>query len=63
VRVNLLVYSSAPERRSVALTFDGWRLVTLHEGESANDVEVERILADRVVLRHAGRVFSVLARN
>lgn len=63
VQVNFLVYSRAPERRTVALTVDGRGFVTLHEGEADGDLEVARILADRVQLRWAGQVYTVFARE
>lgn len=63
VHVSFLVYSKVPARRTVALTIDGGRLVTLHEGESAHDVEVERIRPDGVDLRWAGRSFALRAGN
>jgi len=63
VRLSLLMYSRAPERRSVALTIDGGNLITLHEGESAGGFEVARILPDRVQLRHAGQLFALRARD
>jgi hypothetical protein len=63
IRVSFLVYSPAPERRTVSLAVDGGSLVTLHEGETTGEIEVERILPDRVHLRHAGRLFAVRARD
>jgi hypothetical protein len=61
VEVNFLAYSRMPARRTVTLTIDGTGMVTLHEGETAGDVEVARILADRVELRHGGQTFAVRA--
>ncbi|HWP64670.1 MAG TPA: general secretion pathway protein GspB, partial [Candidatus Limnocylindria bacterium] len=63
VRVSFLVYSSAPERRTVALTIDDGGLVTLHEGESASGVSVGRILPDGVELTWQGQAFTVPARE
>jgi len=63
LKVSFLVYSAVPERRRVALSIDDASMVTLHEGESAHDVEVERIFADRVELRHGGRKFTLRARD
>src|SRR5262249_44002195 len=62
LRVSFLVYSSAPERRSVALTFDGGSLTTLHEGDEANGVAVVRINPDRVDLRYEGVEFTLEVR-
>jgi len=61
IEVNFLAYSRMPARRTVTLTIDGTGMVTLHEGETAGDVEVARILADRVELRHGGQTFAVRA--
>jgi hypothetical protein len=63
VRVSFLAYSPTPERRSVSLSIDDSTMVTLREGESAGGIEVTGILADRVQLRHDGRLFTVLARG
>jgi hypothetical protein len=63
VQVNFLVYSRAPERRTVALTIDGGAMTTLHEGESGGGIEIVRILADRIHVRHDGRLFSVRAHD
>ena len=62
VRLSFLVYSPSAERRSVVLAMDG-TLVTLHEGESAGNVEVARILPDAVELRYEGRLFTVRPRD
>lgn len=63
LKLSFLVYSAVPERRRVALSIDDASMVTLHEGESAHDVEVERIFADHVELRHGGRTFTLRARD
>ncbi len=63
VRISFLVYSATPERRRVALTIDDGSMVTLHEGESAHDVQVERIFTDRVQLRHGGQAFTLRTRD
>ncbi len=62
VRLTALRYASSPDDRSVALSVNGGRTVTLHEGESAAQVEVSLIMRDRVYLRHAGHIFAVHAR-
>jgi cytoskeletal protein RodZ len=59
VHLSFLAYSPRTERRSVSLTIEGGSLVVLHEGESADGVEVARILPDHVELRSGGRTFSV----
>jgi hypothetical protein len=61
VQVNFLAYSRVAERRTVTLTVGSTGMVTLREGESAGDVQVERILPDRVQLRHGDHVFAVKA--
>jgi hypothetical protein len=38
-------------------------MVTLHEGDTVGDLEVARILPDRVHLRHQGRLYAVRARD
>jgi hypothetical protein len=63
VRVSFLAYSRNPERRSATLSVEDGPLVTLHEGESTADLEVARILPDRVELRRAGRKFDVRPRD
>jgi hypothetical protein len=63
VRVSLLAYSRAPERRSVSLTIDGGALVMMHEGEQSDGIEVVRILPDRVDLRRGGIMFTVQPRD
>jgi len=63
VHVSFLLYSKAPERRSVSLAIEDGGLVTLHEGEQAGGVEVARILPDRVELRYDGRTFTVRAQD
>jgi hypothetical protein len=62
IEVNFLAYSRTPARRTVALTIGGTGgMVTMHEGDTAGDVEVVRILPDRVHVRHAGQLFAVRA--
>lgn len=63
VRVSLLAYSHAAERRSVSLSIEGGPLVSLKEGEEANDIAVVRILPDRVDLRRGGITFTVQPRD
>jgi hypothetical protein len=63
VRVSFLVYSNAPERRSVALTIDEAGLVTLREGEESNGLSVAQILPDGVELTWQDQSFTVRARN
>ena len=59
VRLAALGYSPAQSRRTAALSVNGGSPVTLREGQSAGDVELTLILADRVYVRHAGQVFAV----
>jgi hypothetical protein len=63
VRVSFLVYSTAPERRSVALNIDDAGLVTLHEGEDSGGLAVAQILPDGVELTWQGQSFTVPARD
>jgi hypothetical protein len=63
VRVSFLLYSRSAERRTVALTMPTGEMVTLHEGDSVGDLEVARILPDRVHLRHNGQVYALRAVN
>jgi len=61
VTVNFLAYSRVKDRRTVALTIGNAGMVTLREGETAGNVEVARILPDRVHLRYAGVLYAVKA--
>ena len=63
VRLSFLVYSPSAERRSVVLATEGGNLTTLREGEQVGNIEVARILPDRVELRYEGRVFTVRPRD
>jgi len=63
VQVSFLFYSPVAERRTVLLSVDGSSTETLHEGERAGDLEVARILPDRVHVRWSGQLFSVRARD
>ncbi|MFN8545467.1 MAG: hypothetical protein U0807_14830 [Candidatus Binatia bacterium] len=63
VRVSFLAYSALPERRTVALAVEDGAMVTLREGGRSGDVEVVRILPDRVDLRRNGITFTVMARD
>ena len=63
VQVSFLFYSPVAERRTVLLSVDGSNTETLHEGERAGDLEVTRILPDRVHVRWSGQLFSVRARD
>jgi len=63
VQVSFLFYSPVAERRTVLLSVDGSSTETLHEGEQAGDLEVARILPDRVHVRWSGQLFSVRARD
>jgi len=63
VQVSFLFYSRVPERRTVLLSVDGSSTETLHEGERAGDLEIARILPDRVHVRWSGALYSVRARD
>ena len=58
-----IAYTAAADERTVELAVGGATPVTLHQGESAGDVEVQLILADRIYVRHAGQIFAVGAAN
>jgi hypothetical protein len=59
VQVSSISYSPVAEQRTVTLTVDGGRPVTLREGDLAGNVEVQLIMTDRVYVRHAGQIFAV----
>ena len=61
--MSFLLYSAARARRSVALAIAGGSLYALHEGETAEGIEVVRILPDRVELTWHGELFTVRARD
>ena len=63
VRVSFLFYSSEPTRRRVMVTVNDGSLVTLFEGQSTNDLAVERILRDEVQFRYQGKLFAVRPRS
>ena len=54
-------YSSSPTERAVTLEVDGGSPVTLHQGESAGELEVQLILPDGVYVRRGGHVWMVSA--
>jgi hypothetical protein len=58
VHLASVAYSSVAGKRTASLTVNGTPFV-LHEGQSADNVQVTLILPDRVYLRHAGQVFAV----
>jgi hypothetical protein len=45
------------------VTVNDGSLVTLFEGQSTNDLEVERILRDEVHFRYQGKLFAVRPRS
>ena len=59
LRVQSINYSSVREKRTVTLTVDGSRTVTLRQGESAAGIEVQLILRDAVYVRQGTDVFVV----
>jgi len=63
VRVSFLFYSHEPARRRVMVTVNDGGLVTLFEGQSVEDLGVERILQDEVHFRYQGKLFAVRPRN
>ncbi len=63
IRLSFLLYSAAPDRRTVALSVSGSGLTTLHEGEDIDGFEVVRIFPDRAELRWQGETFVLRARD
>jgi hypothetical protein len=63
VRLSFLLYSRAVERRTVSLTLASGEMLSLREGDTVGDLEVARILPDRVHLRHQGRLYLLRARD
>ena len=55
-------YSDAPTERTVMLAIDGDPPLTLHQGESTGDLEVQLILPDAIYVQRGGRVWMVSAR-
>jgi len=62
VRLNFLMYSSAPERRTVSIRVGDGTLASLHEGESVEGFEVVAIHRDRAELRFGGERFDLWPR-
>jgi hypothetical protein len=60
--VAALAYADNRGERVVSVAVDGGTPVTLHEGESADGIEVQLILPDRVYVRHGSNVFAVDAK-
>lgn len=52
-------YSAVGGQSTVTLQTGGARRVTLHEGESADGVEVQLIQPHTVYLRHEGNILAV----
>ena len=61
IQVRGIRYSSSPTERAVTLEVDGGSPVTLHQGESAGELEVQLILPDGVYVRRGGHVWMVSA--
>ena len=61
IQVGAIRYSQAPPERTVALAIDGGTPLTLHQGESTGDLEVQLILPDGVYVRRGGHVWMVSA--
>lgn len=59
VQLKSINYSQDTARRSVTLMIEGGSSITLHEGESARDIEVQLILPRMVYLREGATVFAV----
>ena len=61
IQVGAIRYSQAPPERTVTLAIDGGTPLTLHQGESTGDLEVQLILPDGVYVRRGGHVWMVSA--
>ena len=59
VQVSGIRYASSAPERVVTLAVDGGSPVTLHQGESTGDLEVQLILPDAVYVRRGGHVWMV----
>lgn len=63
VRLSFLMYSSSPERRTVALKVGEGALASLHEGESVDGFQVVQIHRDHAELVFGGERFGLWPRN
>ncbi len=61
IQVSGIRYSSSPPERAVTLEVDGGSPVTLHQGESMGELEVQLILPDGVYVRRGGHVWMLSA--
>ena len=61
IQVSGIRYSSSPAERAVTLEVDGGSPVTLHQGESMGELEVQLILPDGVYVRRGGHVWMLSA--
>lgn len=59
VQIAAIGYSPVAEQRVVTLRVNGGPATTLHEGESADGVDVQLIMPGSVYVRHAGQIFAV----
>ena len=59
IQVHGIRYSSTAPERVVTLAVDGGTPITLHQGESMGDLEIQLILPDAVYVRQGGRVWMV----
>jgi hypothetical protein len=63
VQVSAINYTPAADHRAAVVRINGGQPVTLHEGESAGEVEVQLITPSSVYVRHAGQIFAVPVRD
>jgi len=59
IQVHGIRYASSAPERVVTLAVDGSAPITLHQGESTGDLEIQLILPDAVYVRRGGHVWMV----
>jgi hypothetical protein len=59
VHLESIRYGTGPAERAATLVIDGATPVTLRQGESAGDVEVQLVLPQAVYVRRGGEVFAL----
>jgi hypothetical protein len=59
VHLESIRYGAGPMERAATLTIDGATPVTLRQGESAGDVEVQLVLPRAVYVRRGGEIFAL----
>ena len=59
VHLESIRYGAGQAERAATLVIDGATPVTLRQGESAGDVEVQLVLPQSVYVRRGGEVFAL----